>query len=59
MHQISTLFLDSARIVEQHSTVWAALKRGLIKPLFKVQRMSKNDPSLKQALGILHLSVAE
>ena len=59
MHQISTLFLDCAQIVEQHGTVRAALERGFIKPLIPVQRVSTNDPSLKQALGILHLSVAE
>jgi hypothetical protein len=39
---------------------WALFEfKAIINPLIPVQRVSKNDPSLKQALEILHFSVAE
>ena len=39
---------------------WALFEfKAIINPLIPVQRVSKNDPSLKQALEILHLAVAE
>jgi hypothetical protein len=39
---------------------WALFEfKAIINPLIPVQRVSKNDPNLKQALEILHLAVAE
>jgi hypothetical protein len=39
---------------------WALFEfKAIINPLIPVQRVSKNDPSLTQALEILHLGVAE
>jgi hypothetical protein len=39
---------------------WALFEfKAIINPLIPVQRVSKNDPSLKQALEILHLAVGE
>jgi hypothetical protein len=39
---------------------WALFEfKAIINPLIPVQRVSKNDRSLKQALEILHLAVAE
>jgi hypothetical protein len=39
---------------------WALFEfKAVINPLIPVQRVSKNDPSLKQALEILHLGIAE
>ena len=38
---------------------WALFEfKEIINPLIPVQRVSKNDPSLKHALEILHLAVA-
>jgi hypothetical protein len=39
---------------------WALFEfKAIINPLVPVQRVSKSDPSLRQALEILHLGVAE
>jgi hypothetical protein len=39
---------------------WALFEfKAIINPLIPVQRVAKNDSSLEQALGILHLAVAE